>query len=473
MGSFGRALGVAALCGGCLLPLTARAAFETEVLTAAEKSNTLDFWLDATYNRYLKAAKITREWIQNDAMGMPQALSVKELRFNQLTQAVNLEMRVGLYHDLEFHIIAPIIIGDTQQIGFASGVSGMSTIWGSKNADDPSYAGTPRFPITEVPSSRFRSGFGDMTFGLAWSPFVDRKDESYPTVTLKANIIAPTGPIHDPTDQAALPGGPGGGVGLGQTIFDFELGTSRRMRTETPTLDPYMLFGASIPVANPKQAQEGMSPPASGRFVVGTEMVVYDDPERFQSYSFDLSFTTRYIGPGRTYSELSDFLPNFNQRLALINRPANSPISPDAITYADYANPANYAVQLEGANCGTVKGVPCGTLTSVDEYVQLQAQLALNLKLARYVFIRGGVAFEHDTDHFLTNAKVGTDQDPASAAGKVCNGSPCVGRVNAQNSQGVDERSPYYDPRFDAPGHRFRIEEVTNFIVFVQGAATF
>jgi hypothetical protein len=251
-----------------------------------------------------------------------------------------------------------------------------------------------------------------------------------------------------------------------------------------------MIFGAQIPVANPKQQQLGMEPPPSGRFVVGTDVLLYEDPEHSQSYGFDLSFQARYVGAGRTYSELSDFLPNFNQRKVNDNRDPKLGLSPDSIVYSDFANPNNYATQFMGASCGAVKGIPCGELTYVDEYVQIRAQLALNLQLARYLSIRGGVALEHDTDHFLTDEKVGTDQDPASIKGTAadnCNGAPCVGRVNAQNSyydhahnvcnapdgKSCDERSPYYDPRYDAPGTRFRIEQELNFIVFVNATGTF
>jgi hypothetical protein len=35
-----------------------------------------------------------------------------------------------------------------------------------------------------------------------------------------------------------------------------------------------------------------------------------------------------------------------------------------------------------------------------------------------------------------------------------------------------DERNKYYDPRYDTPGRRFRIEEQTNFTFFVQATAT-
>jgi hypothetical protein len=451
-------------------PLTARAAFETEVLTAVEKQKTLpDVHVTVGWDRVLEQAKITREWVQDNG-GVKEALDVKELRFKEVTQRLNLGLRVGLFHDLEFHVMAPIILQDDSNIWFAKGVRGVSTITGSPNADDPSFPQTAdgssccaRYPITDVPSSRSRSGFGDMTFGLAWSPVVDKKDEAYPTMTFRADIIAPTGKVRDPTEQAALPGKSGGSVGYGLTVFDLSVALSKRMRDETPTFDPYMLFGAQIPVATSGQKARGMEPPPNGRFLVGAELIVDEDQQTYQKYAIDLNFGLRYVGIGRTYSELSDYLPGFDQ----------TKVPSETIGYADYNNPANYRTMLDGASCGKIQGVPCGELTRVDEYLMLQSTLAIHVRPAKYAFFRGGVSFGVNTDHFLTTDKVGTDLDPASAAGKRCEGAECVGRVNAKNSQGVDERSKYYDPRFDTPGHRFRIEETTIFTVFVMGGATF
>lgn len=470
-------------------PRLASAAWPTEVLTAAEKGNTLDIDLSLGFDRSFRQAKITREWIQEER-GTRQSLEVKELRYVETTQRLLLGLRLGLYHDLEFHAVAPIVLSQDYLIRFAKGVEGRSTIAGSPNADDPAFVGVPRYPLTDVDGQgqRFRAGFGDMIFGLAWSPFVDHKDEAWPTITLRGDITVPTGAVHDPSDQKALRAAARGGVGLGQTVFDLSLGVSRRMREATPALDPYLLFGATIPISNSSQQDRGMDAPATGRFLVGTEIILVDKPKEFQRYAIDVSFETRYVGSGRTYSELSDFLPSFEQTKVLANRP--QPVSADQADdfyYSDYDNPANYAATLEGAQCGKVIGVPCGELNRVDEFVQMVGTLAVHLQFAEFALLRTGLSFQHDTDHFLTNERVGSDLDPPglSAAQNQCDGDVCYGRVNARNSfydrendtcpagRTCDERSKYYDPRYDAPGRRFRIEEVADFTFFVSGVATF
>lgn len=461
----------------------AEAAWPTQVLSAAEKHKALpDVHVELTWDRLLKQAKITREWIQDDG-GTLTALDVKELRYKEITQRLLIDLRVGIYHDLELHLQAPIILQSDSELRYAAGVDGRSTIAGSMNADDPQYCETRgqnpctqnnyRYPITEVPDSRERSGFGDMTFGLSWSPVVDSKDEAYPTLTLRADVIAPTGKTRDPADPASLAGAGGGSVGLGMTVFDLSIGLSRRMRTDIPTFDPYMIFGAQIPIATASQRARGMEPSPTGRFLVGTEIVVSEDVPTFQRYAIDFSFGVKYTGIGRTYSELSDYLPNFNQTAVPGNRAPGTQLSPDVVQYADYDNAANYNnAGIGGASCGRLSGVPCGELNRVDEYLQLQSQFAVHVRPAKYVLFRAGVGFGLNTDHFLTTERVGEDLDPRNTA-DLCGGAPCAGRVNARNTNGVDERSKYYDPRYDAPGRRLRIEETTLFTLFVTGAATF
>ncbi|MCA9550494.1 MAG: hypothetical protein KC933_10695 [Myxococcales bacterium] len=455
-----------------VLVLPAEAAWPTHVLTAVEKDHPLpEVWLGVGYEHIRKSANITREWVQRDANGSPTtAEDIRELAFSEYQHRLNIDLRAGIFRDLELHIRAPIILAYKSQIAFADGVEGTSTIWGTDNADDPNY--DYRYPITEVPASRERAGFGDMTFGLSWSPFVDAKDEAYPTLTLTGDLIAPTGSRRDPADIAALPDQAGkGGMGQGQTIFDLSVGLSRRMRLGTPALDPYVVLGARIPVATSAQKALGMQPPPSGRAKVGVDVIIHEVPEKEELYSVDLGFSFRYVGIGRTYSELSDYLPNLDQTRVPANR-ADPSIAADAVTYNDYADPRNYTTAQDGTNCGALVGVPCGELNRVDEHMEMQGSFALLLKPSKWLMFRGGVQVGFVTNHLITAEKVGEDTDP-EGSNATCGGSPCAGRVNASNSRGEDERSPYYDPRYDQPGRRLRAEGIFTLTAFANLAITF
>ena len=55
--------------------------------------------------------KITREWVQQ-TNGVLAPLDVKELRYKETTQRLTLGLRIGLYHNLELHVGAPIILSN-------------------------------------------------------------------------------------------------------------------------------------------------------------------------------------------------------------------------------------------------------------------------------------------------------------------------------------------------------------------------
>ena len=241
----------------------------------------------------------------------------------------------------------------------------------------------------------------------------------------------------------------------------YRFGLSKRMSTRAPYLDPYVLLGARLPVATGKQRDTGIEPPVSGRFLLGTAIVL-SEAGRDARYSIDLGFGMRFIAPGRTYSELSDYLPDFDQT-NLGDDPA----------YSDFEDPNNYATQLEGARCGEVVGVPCGELNQVDQHLAMSARLAVLIQPSKWFRFRFGADASYTTPHIITGERVGTDTDPASAVDQMCGPTPCVGRVNITNSQGDDERSSRYDPRYDLVGRRLRAERILSLRLFVTTFITF
>lgn len=462
-------------CALAALPRLAFAAHSTRVLTAAEESHPLpELHLGVRLERTELTGKITREWFEGQS-----ALDVRELDYVETTQALTLTARVGLFRDLELTVAAPIVLSYVSEIGFADGVGPNSTVYApatadrsSTNADDPAFS--TRFPITEVPGRRERGGFGDMRFGLGWSPVNDLKAEAWPTLTLRAEITAPTGEVWDPADADAVPGGADGKIGRGLTVFDLSLGLSRRTRPAPPHLEPFFLIGTRLPIAIGAQQARGMTPPPTARVEAGTELVLYDrDRAR---YAFELGVVLQYIASGRTYSPLSDYLPNYDQTRT----------RGDLVTYDDFANPSNYRNGgREGVSCAGVRldrntgaqvpatpGVGCGEFNQVDEHVRLGGRFAAHLQPTAFTLFRVGVDISYIGDHLITNERVGTDTDPSDSTA-TCGSGPCAGRVNAANANGEDERSGFYDPRYDAPGRRFRLEEAFTWTVFADVSATF
>jgi len=473
-----------------LVTTEAQASWVTKSLTAAEENNAVDINLSATWDYSKKTAKITREWIRDG-----KNVDVRELLYEENIQQLLLDLRVGIFHDIELRLRAPLIFKEQRGLSFADDVLGTgpnanstlccqidtTTGEGSQLADDPGRDTKldPRHPIISEPNSRHRAGLGDMTFGLGWSPFVDHKDEAYPTLTLRADITAPTGKQRSPSDLAALVESEGGSVGRGMTVFDLSLGVSKRMRADTPSFDPYILIGAELPVAAEGQKKLGMEPPIKGRFLIGTEILVYESKDQKQRYAFDFGFQTKYVSTGRTYSEMSEFLPNFNRtapeaRAKTAGADPTIPVLDKDYIYEDLTNPAHYSNQVSGASCGGIMGIACGELNQVDQYLELAGTVAFHAQFTEYSLIRISGQLQHETGHFLTNEHTGNDLDPSSA-GDVCDNAdkPCSGVLNVVNSKGEDERSQYWDPRYDVPGRRIRIEQVMNWKFFISGVATF
>ena len=66
-----------------------------------------------------------RENLQADAAGVRNLLLVDELSHTQTTDELGFRLAVGLYHDLEIHLIAPLVLREEQAWGYAS-VNGQS-----------------------------------------------------------------------------------------------------------------------------------------------------------------------------------------------------------------------------------------------------------------------------------------------------------------------------------------------------------
>lgn len=458
------------LAAGLLAPERADGAFPAQTLEGVGPNRKVpQVHVGARFDQDFKRVTITREFVQDAETPEPEATTVRELEYEEIRRRLVVEARVGLVDRLELRANLPFVLQWDSSIEFAEGVEGQSTIVGSENADDPGFA--LRFPITDVPQRRSRAGVGDLELGLAYSPVVDGPDTAWPTLTLALMITLPTGDRWDPADPKALPSVDGtGGVGLGQTIFDLSLALSKRSALGAPAFDPYFVIGTRLPVATGAQKDIGLDPPVSARAEIGSEVVISEKPERGVYYGADFGLAFRYIGEGRTFSPLSDYLPDFNQ----------TAVDRDVIGYDDFGDPANYSRSAEGVSClrdangdPRLPGVPCGEFTRVDDHMELEGRLGFRIQPVRWVMIRAGVALGFANDHLITGERAGEDTDPPAAEGQLCGAVPCLGRINRENSLGQDERSEFYDPRYDAPGGRFFATDIIDVRFFATATATF
>jgi hypothetical protein len=463
------------LCSVCFVAMgltsTAHAAYPVQVLEGVGPDRKLpQLRLGVGFVQEYQRVSISREFVEGGPDG--EARDVRELDYESIRRELVIEARVGVVENLEFRLTAPIVLQLDSDIEFSDGVQGRSTIFDSPNADDPTFA--TRFPITTVPQERNRAGFGDLSLGLGWSPITDTPDRAWPTITLGLDVRLPTGTPWDPADVDALPSTDGsGGVGSGQTTFDLSVGLSKRGAWGVPAFDPYFELGVELPVVTSSLEDDGYEPPVIGRVRAGSEVVLAEDTARGRYYGIDFGVQVRFIGSGRTRSPLSDYLPDFNQ----------TAVDADLVTRTDLANPDNYNRRVDdpAISCLTdpetgdavLPGVPCGEFTQVEQHLQLDGHIGARIQPHRNFTFLIGASIGFQNDHFITGESAGEDTDPASAAGQQCGGTDCVGRINRENSRGEDERSRFFDPRYDAVGGRFRAEQVLVVGAFATAIARF
>ena len=176
----------------------------------------------------------------------------------------------------------------------------------------------------------------------------------------------------------------------------------------------------------------------------------------------DFNFKVRYFSEGRTYSQLSDFLPDYVQTPDATQRPDDC-VYDNGIELTPeqrLLNPKCYAHYDETNNIF----IP-GEFNYIEQYVSFKTQMGFTIRAAKYAKMSAGAAFTTYSDHFLTTEEVGTDKDGDS-------------RVEPKDESGnppqlIEERNSHYDPRFDLVGRRLKISDTTDLIFFVVGMLTF
>lgn len=429
----------------------------TDVIDAADGDDPFDMRIEVEYRRSLRRAKITREFNcdpttftehADTCPGAPpvgELLHVKELRYERVTHEVLPTVRIGLWHDLELKVEIPIVATDDQMIRFAGDGGNPDSI--PITPAESSIAPEGGENLFDVPPEHpTRSGLGDMLFMLRFSPFAQERDDLRGDWTLEVGYRAPTGTVMKANNEA-----------VGRGVHELQVATSLSRRFQYA--DPYARFHAAFPFASQNalfkdygDSQQHVGPGARAGFFAGAELVPYDDPNGGVKFFIDLGLGAEYHAEGRDYSELFDALGG-----AAVGR---DPSDPCAATN-DYDPEAANCARFTPDSRSPIAGAPTDGLTTVEQYVTWKTRLGAGLYISRYAQLKGYLALEHDTEHYLSNADVGRDLDGSGLV-------EARGAVdNADGVGGYDpaEHNPTYVPAIDAVGRRIRVEETTNFQV--------
>ena len=450
-------------CAGLAAPLLAalalgaapvRAAEITEVADAMDEKKPLEVDLDVGFQHLRRDTKLTRENLQADAAGVKGIYLVDELQHTQTWDVMTFRLAVGIWHDLEIHILAPFSLREEQTWDFATvnGQSVASTSTLQQNRIDISgclqtgSCNGPPTPILPTPGRSLRAGFRDPSIGITWGPINEERElrlrpDLYPpgkpvsTWVIGFDYTLPLpGEVDDPARYGAASAGTGlaasGPVARKAHVFSAWTAFSKRFRVA----DPYVALRASAPVAirgsgpgdgaadncwHPERladvatvncadpvwkGQTGYQPPYEGGFTLGSEFAFFENAASHQKFSVDLRGDVRYFGPQRGYTQIADAL---------------------------------------------------GKLTYSDEYAAFGATLALQGRAARWLHARVAGTIGMETPHLITTEPIGKDLCLVTTPGQPCTSD---GRISLSNGQGSLEQSPTYDFRLDQVGRRLRAE---------------
>jgi len=468
---------IASACAILLLPVALPApthgAEITDVLDAFdyENDNPFDFNIEPGFRQQIERGRITREAgcsSTEEPDRCPDGdvtLFNRELDYRRVTNFVDIDVRLGLYRDLEFYVGIPIVVSDRRALEYADDVSGLNTTVnpdrGRVLADlDPStsdiygdYFGT--YTLFNVPDDGIRrSGMGDMALGLRWSPFNDSRNKHAANLTVGFEYVAPTGKPARRTNR---------GAGRGVHEVAFSIAASRRFTTY---LDPYFGLSFRLPIAASSGLFEAhpnsstTAPGASFLTTAGTELVMAEDEDRGTYYSFDLGVDFGYTFEGRDYSPLFDALGQSRCNNLTPAQAGYGSGGPDGNAYrpGPELDPNDvgcaWVVQQPG-NAQTTRGQTPGStpyvhdgITDVEGYASIGGHTGFNLQFSPYVKFQFATFLRYQTPHYITAASAGRDAD----------GDGVVNLDPDPDAPAVAERNPNYNLALDSVGSRFRFE---------------
>jgi hypothetical protein len=460
----------------------ARAAEVTRVVSAMDGDNRFDFNLTATWFHDVQSAFIKRELQSSLA---PDTELIKDLRFAQTRNILNLRADVGVLWDFGLHVELPLVLSDVSSLNFDRSESpciyadppppmgmrpncvdadnstilrdgilpgyqtdtwGLDAQTGNAYVRDPGTVGPP-----EVFRGPNRKGFEYLGLGATWAPFNQARDDTKPTWTLSFDALLDV--FKAKRFDAANPGA-NTAVGRGYHQFVFSTFVSKRFRW----FDPY--FGAwyTLPTrtnGSPFQdygpTQTSVNPQQRAGFMIGVEQIAWQNPRGDQRVTIEARAHVQQHFFGRERSPIWEPLSGKSTCNQTTGAAPPDPLNPDCRNGIDLDLDAN-----------GVPDAPHPGITDIESYATLGGDLGLNVQVGRYIRFRSLFGFRSDLPHFITAAGSGVDVD----------GDNRVNPVRANPNDPL-EANPAYRQAIDLPGRRFRVEGSKIWTLMIQGSMMF
>jgi hypothetical protein len=417
----------------------AGAAEISRVVSSGEPGSPFSMDLDVHWDRSVENATITREKGSAGTSALPGGAVFQgdRLAYTRTRNAVVPRIAIGIWKDFELHAEMPYVLGDDRDwrygtlYGQPTGPTTDSISTNTIDAQGQPCAVQP-CPLFTVPSTGYHGGkVGDLKAGLAWAIFNDKKDDTKPTWVVGMDLTVPTaakwepGKDRNPDTWASpyeLKTNPGP---FGEKIWKWDLHTvlSKRYKYFDPYVKAHaqLAFKSSSTYSNCDAVNEtatvrqfnvdaaqncqswgdaaGAQLPFVAGLLFGTEIVPYEDAREGQKVTLDFRFYSELTSKARFYNELSD---------------------------------------------------ATGKILQTGEYMEIGGLAGLYLHASKYVQLKAQASLATRTAHDLTGESLGKS------------GSwPALNPDGSGRTLDPAQMNPNFDWRWDAPGRRFRISEVS------------
>ena len=415
---------------------TALAVETTDVLDAMDDDNDdpFDFALRLRFQNEKRDATIGRETrcLVGDAIGAGICSSsgnvyAKELKYQRSKQSLGVDARFGVYKDLEVYVTFPFVIGDQWQHDFVSGVDrSNSLIYPAKDSE----------VLFKAPyQSKSRSGFGDMVFGVKWSPYNFYRDATHPTWVFGVDLRVPTGTAMKVDN-----------TGVGEGFYELGLYSTISRRALT-IFEPFFnihgnfRFGSDSGLFKNYGQTQGrdVDPGSQLGSQFGLTIVPWENIKEDKRVEIEGGFGMDYIFRGREYTEIWEALASADNPCQAATGCQN--------TLHTSSDPGSNGKQTQTDG-----------ITTVEPYGRFAGWAAVHYQPIKYFQISAKFGWMRETAHFLSFADPGKDLDGLRG-------------VEPKNSNNTNEFSPVYLPSIDTIGQRIRLLDASNtvFMISVTG----
>jgi hypothetical protein len=426
----------------------ARAGEFTDVIDAFDQrynGDPFDLNLSVGYERLYKQGDIRRESFTVTPHRWDYYGYVDVAKFEQTTHILNLQLDIGIFHDISLRTTLPLILNDTRKL-----MTKGSFAWDDYNGD-----GAADTLFSTDFQSPERSGVDTINVGLWWGILDQGRDDTKPYWTIYAegrfsigdemhaackstNNTSCAGLAYADGTEYATKSGVGRGV--------HEIAGGFRLSRRYGFMEPY--FGLEALIGFPTGGDDfyiqndslGMlnnRPPAVGTIDIGLEFVPWEVKEKERRLVIGIGTGGKYHSEGRDRTPLYDALGT------------SAYFNDQAFVDLDGDGEDNGSQEEDAVG----KGVWTGA-TDVENYATIFGKVFIAIQPAKYVKFRIGSNFSHETEHFITK----TDQCPSDQV--IANG-------------GCQVYNWGYRPELDTPGFRFRAEKTFVWDFFLDASAQF